>query len=1061
MMKKLLPILLILFNSTFIFSQSSSFWEKVSSTKNAKIKKSKKDITAPNTYTLNIEGLKKALTNVPKRRNLSKKSETIIAFPNSLGNLENFRIKEASIMHPDLQARYPDIRSYVGQGIKDPSEVIRFSISPQGMHSMTLSASKRATFIEPYTEDLSYYRVYDRSKRTHVDEFECKVTNQVNKTLNKGSKSSSTLKNADDSILRTYRIAISTTAEYTQYHGGTKASALAAMNTTMTRVNGIYERDFNVSFTLIANTDDVIYTNTSTDPYASTSGNYNRQVQATLTSVIGESNYDIGHLFARAGNSGNAGCIGCVCVNNQKGSGWTSLNSPEGDPFDVDYVAHEIGHQFGGNHTWTYGRNEDSNVQMEPGSGSTIMGYAGITGSTDVQSNSDPYFHAISIQQITNYIKSKNCQTNTNTGNAVPVVNAGSNYTIPKGTAFVLDGSATDANAGDVLTYCWEQMDENNSRTTYPNENATSGVAFRSFNPTTDTKRYFPRLETIKTGATSWQWEAVPSVARTLNFRLTVRDNVAGGGSNSSDDMLVTVNGTAGPFIVNRPNTNLTWYAGTTQTVAWDVAGTTANGINAANVDILLSTDGGDTYPITLAAGVTNDGFYNVVVPDNEGTQNRIMVKGSNNIFFDISNTNFTISAPIACNATAPTGLAASSISSNSAILNWNNIPGASYNLEYREVGAAAFTTLSLTELSQTLTGLNSLTQYEAKIRSICPDNSTSVYSTIHKFTTTEIPLDYCTSTSSNVNDEYISRVRLNTIDNTSDAQFYNNFTGISTTLIRNSSYTIVINPTWTGTIYNEGYAVWIDYNKNGVFTDAGELVWSQSPTKSSSVNGTFTIPSNAIESTTRMRVSMKYNGTPTSSCESFQYGEVEDYTVTIGISNADKTTPIMSLIGDPVLNLTPDDTYIELGATASDNIDGDLTPHIIIGGDIIDTSKLGSYNVTYNVSDTAGNSAIEIVRTVNITSTSSNSDTSRDGGLDNESKEGFKMFPNPLTGNTLNVLVPNTEIFSYKVINMIGQTVIKGLSSKEIGVSNLNAGLYFIEVYNGNETRIKKFIKK
>ena len=340
------------------------------------------------------------------------------------------------------------------------------------------------------------------------------------------------------------------------------------------------------------------------------------------------------------------------------------------------------------------------------------------------KTTSDPYFHAVSIEQITNYIKTTSCQTNINTGNNVPSVNAGANYTIPRGTPFVLEGSATDTDAGDVLTYCWEQYDENNASTTNPSVNATSGVAFRSFNPTTDTKRYFPRLETVKAGATSWQWEAVPNVARTLNFRLTVRDNVAGGGTNNSDDMVVTVNGSAGPFVVNAPNTNVTWNAGTTQNVSWDVAGTTGNGINAATVDILLSTDGGDTYPITIASGVANDGSHDIIVPNNQGNQNRIMVKGSNNIFFDISNTNFTIGAPVVCNADVPTGLAASNLAETTATLSWDAVPGATYDLRYRETGTSTWTTIAVTGVSSDLTGLTALTQYEAQVRSKCSGGS-------------------------------------------------------------------------------------------------------------------------------------------------------------------------------------------------------------------------------------------------------------------------------------------------------------------------------------------------
>ena len=963
-MKLKLGLLIFMMSFNFAMSQSKTLWQRQSIDNTTRVKSSKQNLPKTHTFSLNIEGLKQALINVPKRGKFTKSSNVIATFPNEDGTFENFRIVEASVLSPELQERYPNIKSYAGQGIDDPSAVIRFSISPLGFQSMKLSANKPATFIEALTKNGSHYAAFKRADKINFnDDFECSVTEQVNKQMNTGMQQ----RNADDAILRTYRLAVSTTGEYTAYHGGTKALALAAINQTMTRVNGIFENDFNVTMVLIGNNDDVIYTSANSDPYSN--GSFNSQLQSTLTSVIGESNYDIGHLFARASNNGNAGCIGCVCVNGQKGSGFTSRTDPEGDPFDVDYVAHEIGHQFGGNHTWTFNGNEGTNAQMEPGSGSTIMGYAGITGATDVQSNSDPYFHARSIEQVTDYIKTTSCQTNTNTGNAVPSVDAGSNYTIPKGTAFVLDGSATDANSGDVLTYCWEQYDENNAATTNPSVNATSGVAFRSYSPKTETSRYFPRLSTIKSGSTSWQWEAVPNVARNLNFRLTVRDNRVGGATNNSDDMQVTVNGTAGPFVVNSPNTNVTWNAGTAQTVTWNVAGTTGNGVNAANVDIFLSTDGGDTYPITLASGVTNDGSHDIVVPNTQGNQNRVMVRGANNIFFDISNSNFTIAGQVVCNANTPSGLSASNVGSSTATLSWNAVAGATYDLRYRVVGSSTWTTNAVTGISSNLSGLSVLTQYEAQVRSTCSGGSNSSYSSSVNFTTTDVQLDYCDSASTNTNDEFISRVQLNTIDNASGAQFYSDFTGVSTTVTKDTQYTISVTPTWTGTVYSEGYSVWIDYNHNGDFTDAGEQVWTQAATQNTLVSGSFTIPSGAVETSTRMRVSMKYNGIPTA-CETFQYGEVEDYTVVIEGSGPDLEIPVISLNGASTINLNPGDTYNELSATATDNVDGDISANINIGGDTVNTNALATYVVTYNVNDAAGNAAVEVIRTVIVSDT-------------------------------------------------------------------------------------------
>ncbi|RKE98898.1 immunoglobulin-like domain-containing protein [Ichthyenterobacterium magnum] len=963
-----LLLLIVLMSTSFAMSQSKALWQKQSFDKTSRIKFSKQNLPQTQIFNLNIEGLKQALIEAPKRKQFSTPSNVVLSFPNSEGKLESFRIVEASVLHPDLAERYPDIKSYAGQGIEDPTSVIRFSVSPLGFQSMRLSANKPASFIEAYTEDLSQYVVFKRAdKIDYTNDFECSVTDSMNRSFDNGNDVA--YRNADDGILRTYRLAVSTTGEYTAYHGGTKALALAAINATMTRVNGVFENEFNVTMVLIANNDTVIYTNSGNDPYTS-SGSYNGQLQSTLTSNIGESNYDIGHLFARASNNGNAGCIGCVCVNNQKGSGFTSRTDPEGDPFDIDYVAHEIGHQFGGNHTWTFNGNEGTNAQMEPGSGSTIMGYAGITGATDVQSNSDPYFHARSIEQITDYIKTTSCQTNTNTGNAVPTANAGLNYTIPKGTAFVLDGSGSDSNGGDVLTYCWEQYDENNASTTYPSVTATSGVAFRSYSPTTDTKRYFPRLSTIKSGATSWQWEAVPNVARSLNFRMTVRDNRAGGANNNSDDMVVTVNGTAGPFVVNTPNSNVTWSAGSTQAVTWDVAGTTGNGVNAANVDIFLSTDGGDTYPIALATGVANDGSHDIVVPNNQGSTNRVMVKGANNIFFDISNSNFTISGQVVCNANVPNGLAASSVGSTTATLSWDAVPGATYDLRYRTVGSSSWTTSAVAGISSALTNLSALTQYEAQVRSKCTGGSNSAYSSLVNFTTTEVQLNYCASSGNTSYQTGVSRVIFGSIDNADGPAKdvgYEDFTNISTTVTQSTSENLTVYVNTDGNYRVDAFA-WIDWNKDGDFGDSGEAY--DLGNISNVANGalptlSIAVPGNAQLGSTRMRVSARYNSDPTS-CQTNFDGEVEDYTIIVEANGPDTIAPVITLNGASTINLNVGDSYTDQGATATDNVDGDLTSSIVTTGSV-NTAIAGTYSINYNVSDAAGNAATQVIRTINV----------------------------------------------------------------------------------------------
>ncbi len=324
------------------------------------------------------------------------------------------------------------------------------------------------------------------------------------------------------------------------------------------------------------------------------------------------------------------------------------------------------------------------------------------------------------------------------------------------------------------------------------------------------------------------------------------------------------------------------------------------------------------------------------------------------------------ISIQTPCVLSVPINVISSNISTTEAAISWDNIPSATYDLRYRVVGDTNWTDiLGLTAPTSTLTGLSTLTDYEVQVRSNCGTNS-STYSASVNFTTLDVQINYCSSASTNVNDEYIGRVQLNTIDNSSAGQFYSDFTAIQTNLTKSSQYTITITPTWTGSVYTEAYAVWIDFNKDGDFDDSGEQVFSQTATNATSVSGSFIVPTSAIENSTRMRVSMQYNAIPTP-CQSFQYGEVEDYTVVIEGAGPDTTAPVITLNGSSSVDVNQGATYTDLGATAVDNVDGDITASIIVGGDSVNTNVIGSYVVTYNVNDAAGNPATEVTRTVNV----------------------------------------------------------------------------------------------
>lgn len=600
----------------------------------------------------------------------------IISLPNADGDMEQFEVFEASNFEPALQARYPGIRAFSGKGVTDKYASLKLSYSPKGIHTMVFRTEKQAEFIEPYSQDHTIYAVFKSQRRKGELPWACSTPDkQLAEGLNKQvNNTNAPLSSTGE--LKTMRLAQSVTAEYSNYFGATSATqsglVLAAVNVTLTRSNGCYEKDLGLHLNLIDSTTKVFYYNPASDPYSPAAtgagGAWNGELQNTLTSVIGEANYDIGHLFGASGGGGNAGCIGCVCQNGSKGSAYTSPadDIPEGDNFDIDYVVHEVGHQLGGNHTFSHST-EGSGVNKEVGSGITIMGYAGIT-NQDVAPHSIDIFHQASIAQIQANLATKTCPTNlVMTANTTPVVAALSNFTIPISTPFVLNGTATDAEE-DPLTYCWEQND-NASGAAQTGANSVASPAkaggpnWLSFSPTASGARTFPRLSTILAGLlvtpplpggdAGANIEALSSVSRTLNFRLTVRDNhpyVPGStiGQTQFRDMVVTVSNTSGPFQVTSPNTNVVWQGASSQTITWNVANTTTAPVSCANVKISLSTDGGLSFPNVLAASTANDGTEIITLPSVAATSStcRIKVEAVGNIFFDISNTNFTITGP-------------------------------------------------------------------------------------------------------------------------------------------------------------------------------------------------------------------------------------------------------------------------------------------------------------------------------------------------------------------------------------------------------------------------------
>ena len=628
-----------LFISFYGFSQAT-YWQR-EMLQNKPISSSLQhiDLDKAQLFSLKEEGLAKQL---PTSKGI-KEDYTIVYFPDENGQILAFRVQETSLMAPSLAARYPQIKSYSGFGLQNPGDKISFSVSPHGIQSIIRHSDKRRnTFMQKSNKGEDAYVVYTKdSFNSKEDDFLCATQIAAQK-----SGVTSTFKLTEDRVLRKFRIAVSASGEYTAYHGGEVEDALAAINATITRVNAVFETDLGVTLELVENTDAVIFTNSLTDPY---SGNLNTQVQNTLTSIIGEANYDVGHLFHEAENGGNAGAIGSVCIDNLKGSAFSSSRNPEGDAYDLDFVAHELGHQFGANHTWSF-ESEGTLVQAEPGSGTTIMGYAGITGVNDVASNGDDYFHYHSISQITEYLSTVSCGEVAPILSNAPVISPSGNFIIPRSTAFVLTGTAEDPDVDDVLTYTWEQIDNGVVTQSTFGPTRANGANFRSLRPTTSSQRYFPLLSRVVQGnltqvnpAKNSAWETVSDIERELNFALTVRDNAIGGGQVVSDVVNIRVINNAGPFLVTSQSSAEVYTAGSIQTITWDVANTEKAPISAQTVDIRLSVNGGLTFPITLAENVVNDGSHEVLLSGISTTSARIMVIASDNIFLAVNSADFII----------------------------------------------------------------------------------------------------------------------------------------------------------------------------------------------------------------------------------------------------------------------------------------------------------------------------------------------------------------------------------------------------------------------------------
>lgn len=629
---------------------------------------------------LNQDVLEQALRKAPREFTAeARNASLVITLPMPDGTFARFSVLESPIMQPELAAKFPEIKTYVGQGIDDPTATTRFDWMPSGLHAIILSA-EGTIYVDPQTPgDKVNYKSYNKRDYVRagaisqclVDESSASATSRITTT----SSIRPSVVPGNGTTLRIYRLALAATGEYTQAAGGTKAQAMQTMTVTLNRVNGIFERDLAIRMVLANNNDRIIYLPGQPQPYTNSDPNAQlNENQANLDKdeVIGRNNYDLGHVFSTG--SGGVGGLRVVCRDGEKAKGSSGSSSPSGDSFDVDLVSQEIAHQYGANHTFNgtagscSGANREASAAYEPGSGSTVLAYANICGDQNLQTKTDDYLHIKSIEEILAYVTANGgCAAMNPTNNNPPTVNAGQNYTIPKGTPFVLTATANDPDPGDNarLTYAWEEYDLGPAS---PPDNDSDGQArplFRSYLPSKNPSRTFPRLDYILQPQTTYNCgfgsncltgETLPSIGRTMNFQVTARDNRAGGGGVASAQMALTVDGNSGPFIVTAPAAGAAFLPGSPQTVAWNVANTNAAPINAANVKITLSTDGGTTFPTVLADNVQNSGSATVTLPAATIAKARIKVEAAGNIFFNIS-PEFSVRPPCVAIAVTPDAL--------------------------------------------------------------------------------------------------------------------------------------------------------------------------------------------------------------------------------------------------------------------------------------------------------------------------------------------------------------------------------------------------------------------
>jgi hypothetical protein len=581
--------------------------------------------------------------------NLGLPTDITLPLPNGLSI--TVKLTPSPILSKDLAEQYPHFMTYQAEQVDQPKNIGRFSISHLGLFGFFRYNNQWMLLSPRYQgEAVEYASYWYKDAPTESKSVSLTADFLLADRQQEQPVLAQKLVTTGDTV-RTYKLAISTTGEYTQKLGGTTENVLAELMNLVNRINQVLLIDLALQFELIDNRN-IIFFDANSDPYTNSDiATDIEENQDVVDQAIGIQNYDIGHLLGT--NGGGLAYVGVVCNSQFKAQGYTGLSNPQGERFYIDLVTHELGHQLGAGHSFNAtssdscaeGQRNNSSA-YEPGSGSTIMSYAGICGSQNLQNDSDPYFHSISIQNIRDYVdgfSGQRCGVEAVIDNAIPQIQLTQNtYTIPADTPFVLSGSATDTD-NDLLTFTWEQFDNGGtlgatSNLTEMNSDNGNNPLFRSYSPIEVTQRYFPQLSDVLTGQTRLG-ETYATTDRDMRFRLTARDN--NGGVNQQD-LVITVTTANQTFNIDTPTQ---WRGLSEQTVTWDTGDTLMAPINCAYVDILLIADAVNPIETRVLMGTPNDGQQNITVPNVTSVDARLVLKCSDNVFYALSPAAFSIMA--------------------------------------------------------------------------------------------------------------------------------------------------------------------------------------------------------------------------------------------------------------------------------------------------------------------------------------------------------------------------------------------------------------------------------